>query len=393
MSPAALASRTSRFPLTSTTPRAYPSRQPDVHDHGKPGVTPVKPDEVLRVAKAHGYDFAVQATRRHRHRRLPLYHHLHPHLHLRLPLQAKALALFARYGFREPEHREMFVEEGIVEWAIQTMGAFEVSPDVAKAGCKFLASEATGNIAAEEVRGCPLITPCHLLARLTPHASPHAGARRLRRGAGEGEDEVDASAAHRRRRPQTAAGELGGIKASAPTRTRCRHAPPPPLPHRRLPHHRRLHSPPPPSPLQPSVAAEALKPSTRSSSCRCRRCRRRRRRRPEAEHDARLEKAIRHEADVKHALLHTHGGDWAATTTSTTSTSTSASTSSTTSSSASGVDAIEHIVGAMWRAKGDEQFTSIVTEEKALAAIIGKDTELKTIAINAGAEDGWLLTT
>ena len=56
-----------------------------------------------------------------------------------------------------------------------------------------------------------------------------------------------------------------------------------------------------------------------------------------------------------------------------------------------GVDAIEHIVGAMWRAKGDEQLTSIVTEgKKALAAIIGKDTELKTIAVNAGAEDGWL---
>ena len=45
----------------------------------------------------------------------------------------------------------------------------------------------------------------------------------------------------------------------------------------------------------------------------------------------------------------------------------------------------------MWRAKGDEQLTSIVTEgKKALAAIIGKDAELKTIAINAGAEDGWL---
>ena len=45
----------------------------------------------------------------------------------------------------------------------------------------------------------------------------------------------------------------------------------------------------------------------------------------------------------------------------------------------------------MWRAKGDEQLTSIVTEgKKALAAIIGKDTELKTIAVNAGAEDGWL---
>ena len=54
----------------------------------------------------------------------------------------------------------MFVEEGIVEWAIQTMGAFEVSPDVAKAGCKFLASEATGNVAAEEARGrCRLLTP------------------------------------------------------------------------------------------------------------------------------------------------------------------------------------------------------------------------------------------
>ena len=47
--------------------------QPDVHDHGKPGVTPVKPDEVLRVAKAHGYDFAVQANRCHRRR-----HHHHP---------------------------------------------------------------------------------------------------------------------------------------------------------------------------------------------------------------------------------------------------------------------------------------------------------------------------
>ena len=45
-----------------------------------------------------------------------------------------------------------------------------------------------------------------------------------------------------------------------------------------------------------------------------------------------------------------------------------------------------------WRAKGDENLTSIVTEgKKALAAIIGKDTELKTIAVNAGAEDGWLL--
>ena len=33
----------------------------------------------------------------------------------------------------------------------------------------------------------------------------------------------------------------------------------------------------------------------------------------------------------------------------------------------------------------------IVTDwKKALAAIIGKDTELKTIAVNAGAEDGWL---
>ena len=45
----------------------------------------------------------------------------------------------------------------------------------------------------------------------------------------------------------------------------------------------------------------------------------------------------------------------------------------------------------MWRAKGDETLTSIVTEgKKALAAIIGKDAELKTIAVNAGAEDGWL---
>ena len=73
-----------------------------------------------------------------------------------------------------------------------------------------------------------------------------------------------------------------------------------------------------------------------------------------------------------------------------TSTATTTSTTSTT-TSASGVDAIEHIVGAMWRAKGDETLTSIVTEgKKALAAIIGKDTELKTIAVNAGAEDGWL---
>ena len=41
--------------------------------------------------------------------------------------------------------------------------------------------------------------------------------------------------------------------------------------------------------------------------------------------------------------------------------------------------------------EGDETLTSIVTEgKKALAAIIGKDTELKTIAVNAGAEDGWL---
>ena len=79
------------------------------------------------------------------------------------------------------------------------------------------------------------------------------------------------------------------------------------------------------------------------------------------------------------------------TTSTTSTTSTSTSTTSSTTSSASGVDAIEHIVGAMWRAKGDENLTSIVTEgKKALAAIIGKDAELKTIAVNAGAEDGWL---
>ena len=106
----------------------------------------------------------------------------------------------------------MFVEEGIVEWAIQTMGAFEVSPDVAKAGCKFLASEATGNIAAEEARAAAHThhTISHL-ARLTPHASPHTGARRLRRRAGEGEDEVDAPAAHRRRRPQDLVRQLRAL--------------------------------------------------------------------------------------------------------------------------------------------------------------------------------------
>lgn len=199
---------------------------------------------------------------------------------------------------------------------------------------------------------------------------------------------------------KTAVGELGGIKAiiraidANPLQVTGRHC----RCHRRLPHHRHLHFTSSTIPaLQPSVAADAIKalhaifvvqPPPTAAAAGFGGAK-------QAEYDARLEKAIRHEADVKHALLHTHGGECPrfhhlhhphlhylllhfllhhhlhllA----------------------SGIDAIEHIVGAMWRAKGDENLTSIVTEgKKALAAIIGKDTELKTIAVNAGAEDGWL---
>ena len=134
------------------------------------------------------------------------------------------------------------------------MGAFEVSPDVAKAGCKFLASRRRGTSPPRRRAAAPLIPPYPR----SPHTSRHspAGARRLRR-------RCERKRSRRVRRIGAAGKRPRSASSAASRHSRHRRKPAaltPPLPHRRP------RSLPPPSPLQPSVAAEAIK-ALRTSSC------------------------------------------------------------------------------------------------------------------------------